>query len=222
MARKEKNRNIMMLICTWKACKAKRTLWSNTIFERFKTDPTKVLSVVRLCFEGYKMIEIKELMDISGSIIINILSTVREKTVEKYYSDLEQIGGDDIIVEVDEAKFGKRKYYRGHRVEKVWVFDVVEGIVEKKSVSIVVENRSTGTLLFLMKKYIKKDSIIFGDCWRGYARIREYFHRHFTVNHSLSFVDLSRQLIQIILRELEGIKMNVPRRHRTKIFIPFY
>ncbi|KCZ79629.1 hypothetical protein H312_02985, partial [Anncaliia algerae PRA339] len=178
MARKEKNRNIMMLICTWKACKAKRTLWSNTIFERFKTDPTKVLSVVRLWFEGYKIKQIKELMDISGSTIINILSAVREKTVEKYYSDLEQIGGDDIIVEVDEAKFGKRKYHRGHRVEGVWVFGMVERTVERKAVFIVVENRSADTLLFLMKKYIKKDSIIFSDCWRGYARVGEYFHRH--------------------------------------------
>ncbi|KCZ81846.1 hypothetical protein H312_00745, partial [Anncaliia algerae PRA339] len=36
--------------------------------------------------------------------------------------------------------------------------------VERKAVFIVVENRSADTLLFLMKKYIKKDSIIFSDC----------------------------------------------------------
>jgi hypothetical protein len=28
---------------------------------------------------------------------------------------------EGIIVEVDETKLGKRKYYRGHRVVKVWV-----------------------------------------------------------------------------------------------------
>src|SRR5947207_2250924 len=32
-----------------------------------------------------------------------------------------QIGGEGVIVEIDEIKMGKRKYNRGHRVEGVWV-----------------------------------------------------------------------------------------------------
>ena len=39
------------------------------------------------------------------------------------------IGGEGIIVEIDESKFGKRKYNRGHRVEGVWVVGGVEIIV---------------------------------------------------------------------------------------------
>lgn len=31
------------------------------------------------------------------------------------------VGGDGIIVEIDESKLGKRKFNRGHRVEGVWV-----------------------------------------------------------------------------------------------------
>lgn len=30
------------------------------------------------------------------------------------------IGGDDAIVEIDESKFGKRKYHRVKRVERCW------------------------------------------------------------------------------------------------------
>lgn len=33
-----------------------------------------------------------------------------------------KLGGDGKIVEIDESKFGKRKYHRGHRVEGQWVF----------------------------------------------------------------------------------------------------
>ncbi|ELU13096.1 hypothetical protein CAPTEDRAFT_186616 [Capitella teleta] len=32
------------------------------------------------------------------------------------------IGGPDVIVEINESKFGKCKYQRGHRVEGSWVF----------------------------------------------------------------------------------------------------
>jgi hypothetical protein len=36
------------------------------------------------------------------------------------------IEGEGIIVEIDESKFGKRKYIRGHRVEGIWVVGGVE------------------------------------------------------------------------------------------------
>ena len=34
----------------------------------------------------------------------------------------EKIGGNGVEVEIDESKFGKCKYYRGHQVEGQWVF----------------------------------------------------------------------------------------------------
>jgi hypothetical protein len=37
-----------------------------------------------------------------------------------------KIGGNGVIVEIDESKFGKRKYNRGHRVDGVWVVGGVE------------------------------------------------------------------------------------------------
>jgi hypothetical protein len=36
------------------------------------------------------------------------------------------IGGDNIVVEIDGSKLGKRKYHRGHRVEGVWVVGGIE------------------------------------------------------------------------------------------------
>ena len=33
-----------------------------------------------------------------------------------------KIGGKDVVVEIDESKFGKRKYIVGHRVTWGWVF----------------------------------------------------------------------------------------------------
>ena len=38
----------------------------------------------------------------------------------------DKIGGPGKQVQIDESKFGKRKYHRGHRVEGQWVFGRIE------------------------------------------------------------------------------------------------
>ena len=47
---------------------------------------------------------------------------------------MEQIGGAGVDVEIDESKFGKRKYHKGHRVKGAWVFGGVEKNTERKNV----------------------------------------------------------------------------------------
>lgn len=42
-----------------------------------------------------------------------------------------KIGGPGIIVEIDEMKFGKKKYNRGHQVIGSWIIGGVERIDEK-------------------------------------------------------------------------------------------
>lgn len=36
-----------------------------------------------------------------------------------------------MVVEIDESKFGKVKYHMEHRVEEVWVFEIVEKELKK-------------------------------------------------------------------------------------------
>ena len=44
-----------------------------------------------------------------------------------------QIGGDGIIVEIDEAKFGRRKYNRGRLITGQWLFGGIERRTKKCS-----------------------------------------------------------------------------------------
>ena len=101
------------------------------------------------------------------------------------------IGGPGVEVEIDESKFGRQKYNRGRMVEGHWVFGGTERITGN-SFLVEVEKRDAKTLIPIIKKYIRPNSIIYSDEWRAYSGIQSipgcnYTHR--TVNHSQNFVD---------------------------------
>jgi hypothetical protein len=66
---------------------------------------------------------------------------------------MEAIGGPGKIVEIDESKFGKRKYYKGHQVEGQWVFGGLER-GSGKCFLVPVETRDAETLMALIKEWI--------------------------------------------------------------------
>ena len=97
-------------------------------------------------------------------------------------------GGKGAEVEIDESKFGKRKYHKGHPVEGQWVF----GGIQRKTGDcflVAVENRTRKTLLAIIKKYIKRETTIHSDCWKAYDVLGEEGYNHLKVNHSVNFVD---------------------------------
>ena len=53
----------------------------------------------------------------------------------------------------------------------------------------IVEDRSAETLMPLIKKYIKKGSIIHSDCWKSYSSLEKEGYFHLTVKHSEEFVN---------------------------------
>ncbi|KAG0436766.1 hypothetical protein DMUE_4066 [Dictyocoela muelleri] len=113
---------------------------------------------------------------------------MNENVKARFFESLEPIGGEVVIVEIDESKFGKRKYHEGHRVEGVWVLGKVERFGDRRIILVNIENRNSETLTELIGKYIKPWSIIYSDCLRGYANISKFF-THLTVNHSLRFIN---------------------------------
>ena len=98
------------------------------------------------------------------------------------------LGGPGKVVEVDEAKFGKRKFHRGRRVNGVWIF----GILERGSNNCVVmpvEDRTEETLLSEIVKYVAPGATIISDCWASYNGLKRLGYVHMKVNHSKFFKD---------------------------------
>jgi len=126
------------------------------------------------------------------------------------------IGGPGRIVEIDEAKVGKRKYNCGRLVEGQWVF----GGIDRQSGEffiVPVESRNTETLLEIIKNRIADGTTIISDCWKSYNCLSDEGYQHQTVNHSKNFVDPdTRAHTQNIERLWRDLKANIPRYGRRK------
>ncbi|XP_071093641.1 uncharacterized protein [Haliotis cracherodii] len=103
-------------------------------------------------------------------------------------ADSEKIGGPGTTVEIDESKFGKRKYHRGKRVEGVWVLGGIER--ESRHVFLTtLTDRSAATLIPAIERHVAKGTTIITDCWKAYSSLGKIGYTHQTVNHSLNFKD---------------------------------
>ena len=126
------------------------------------------------------------------------------------------IGGDGLTVEIDESKFGKRKYNVGRVIEGQWVFG---GFCrETKEIFMVpVEARDANTLLAVIKEYIAPGSVVISDCWKAYDCLSKEGYEHLTVNHSYNFVDpITKAHTNNIERKWLDAKRSVPRFGRRK------
>jgi transposase-like protein len=142
---------------------------------------------------------------------------LRQLVTDSLDTDDTIIGGDGIIVQIDESKFGKRKYNRGHRVEGAWVLVGVEITADRKVFAEVVENRTESTIVEVLQRHVARGSTIWTDCFSSYKNLSRIFNIvHQTVNHSVEFVDRESG---VNTNTVEGtnyaLKNFVPPRNRT-------
>jgi transposase-like protein len=132
--------------------------------------------------------------------------------------ETQMIGGQDVVVQIDEAKMGKRKYHQGHRVDGVWLVGGVELTPARKTFFVPVEDRSAATILPILDRYVAPGSIVVTDCWKAYASIQKELEMlHFTVNHSQTFRDpISGAHTNNIEGTWNGLKISINPRNRVR------
>lgn len=214
---------VYVVRCTWKHCGSTITLWSKTVLENSKITFLEFLAILDLWLMNMPLHLICKLMFIDRKTLRRLLSNVSSVLVPKYYSSIQKIVGNNVEVEVDESKFGKRKYHRGHRVDGVWVLGMVERTTSRRIVVIPVNDRSRPTLSSILHQYVEKDSVLLSDCWKAYANSNLYFKSHNTVNHSIGF---KNSLTGTHTNTIEGtwcaIKSQTPVRCRTRALVSLY
>ena len=138
-------------------------------------------------------------LDISEHSLMDWKNFAREVCLCVIETGSEQIGGPGCVVEIDESKFGKRKYHRGKRVDEVWVFGGIERDL-KRCFFEIVKDRSAQTLIPLIKKYIKPGTQIISDCWKAYSSLEKEGYTHLTVNHFKEFKNQKPVSVQTLLK----------------------
>lgn len=113
--------------CSYRGCGKKISIRKGSWFEKAHLSLAKIIKLTY--YRVYKYPE--ELMDHelkigSGHTAVDWYNFAREICVEILGKNSEKIGGPGEVVEIDESKFGKRKYHRGKQVEGVWVFGGIE------------------------------------------------------------------------------------------------
>jgi transposase-like protein len=204
--------------CTNRDCRKEISALKNSFFYKTRLALNQALHLAHLWLCGATADFALQYLGHSSHTIADYFDYFRKLVADSLDTQDFKIGGNGIIVEVDESKFGKRKYHRGHSVEGVWIFGGVERTEERKLFLVQVEDRTAETLLALIERHIHPGSIIYSDLWRGYARIEEDLQmRHYTVNHSVGFVDQDTGVhTNIIEGTWSGVKRKVPVRNRTK------
>jgi transposase-like protein len=144
---------------------------------------------------------------------------------KQIYSKNKKIGGRNEIVEIDETKIAKRKYNKGHHVEGAWIIggiqrsrlkNKVKG-ENKKMFLLPIEKRDVDSIDNIIKKFVKKDTAIYTDCWKGYNNLKNIRYKHFTVNHSKHFKDPKTGIhTNNIEGSWNGLKQSMSPRNRNK------
>jgi len=209
--------------CCWRLCNKRISLWGSTVFKSRIWPVSVQLAILDAWIIGMRPQHIARFFRIKVRGLYRFFNRVIPVLVRKFYASIPKIGGDGVVVEIDESKFGKRKYNRGHHVDGVWVFGMVERTEERRIILVSVPNRSAETLTQLAQRYIEQSSTIYSDMWRGYASFKSYFHEHLTVNHSIEFVSSTNGVhTNSIEGNWAGLKTETPVRGRTRRLIDRY
>ena len=172
---------------TYKIKDVKVSIRTNSWMKDANLTVEEILELIYLWSHGYSIGDIEHELKISHRTIVEWTMYLRETCTSVVMEQSQQIGGQDIHVEIDESKFGKRKYYKGHRVEGQWIFGGRESADTSKVFMVPVANRKKTTLLPIIDKWIAKGSIIHSDCWKSYNDLSKMGYTHLTVNHSKEF-----------------------------------
>lgn len=226
------NLNKKLYVCKFYKCRKAISPLKGTIFNKL-TLPLNIQLHVLYYFLGKVPCSFTaSTLGISKNTVSSYNKLFRKHLKNKQLPNMNiKIGGRNTIVEMDETKIAKRKYNKGHRVEGAWVIGGIERSKlktkikneNKKLFLIPIEERNIDNIDLIVKKYVKKGTTIYTDCWKGYNNLKNIGYKHMTVNHSKHFKDPETGVhTNTIEGTWNGLKQSIIPRNRNKKDILLY
>lgn len=95
-------------------CCFKKSIVAGTWFERSRLSIKKVSILVKLYLgNSYDSKQVADILEVNKNILTDWTNFIKEVCSDYLRMNGTMIGGDSKIVEIDETKFGRRKYRRG-------------------------------------------------------------------------------------------------------------
>jgi ISXO2-like transposase domain len=216
-------KNLREVKCTTKNCRKVFPVTTSPLFYKSKLNNDKILRIIQHLKLYVATNAICELLEVNKNTVCRIRKKITTLLYKDFITKGLVIGGEEIVVEVDETKMGRRKYNKGHKVDGVWILGMVEKTTQRRIIAVPVEKRDTGTLNRKILQFVHPGSIIHTDKWKGYTDLEKVGYKHYVVNHSKHFKDPETGIhTNTIEGNWSGLKVKVPKRYRTKELIHFY
>ena len=149
-------KNLKFARCSRKGCRKINFMFNNELIKvsKLKMDDLVMLIYYLLHAMPTKFINLS--LGMSNKTIL-IFRKMLEVTMKREYKRLKwRIGGPGIVIEVDESKFGKRKYNRGRLVDGVWVVGLVERTEKRRIFLVSVKKKDITTSNRIGNKRVDK------------------------------------------------------------------
>lgn len=193
----EYNRNVNLgyiLRCPNRNCRSTHSLCSGTYFENLHFPILKYIYLFYYWASRTPITVVREHLGIELPTLIDHYNYCRDICSWRLLQQPIQLGGPNIVVQIDESLFVKAKYNVGHALYRPqrWVFGLYDTSTKQGYITFV-QQRDENTLLPIIQQVVLPGTIIHSDQWAAYNGILRLPHpqpyRHLTVNHSVNFVD---------------------------------
>jgi transposase-like protein len=202
--------------CTKKGCGTQVSIRQGSFFAKSKLLCSKIMQISYFWLNKIPVSATITMTATSPNTVCNFYRHLRELVADSLDEEDTIIGGNGVVVEIDESKLSKRKYNRGHHIEGAWVIGGIERTEEKRRFIVKIDNRDANTILGVIRAHVLPGSIVYTDMWRGYSRVSEALGlEHHVVNHSAEFVSSDGVHTNTIEAVWCGLKLVIPKRNRT-------
>jgi len=170
-------------------------------FEDFNLNVGEIFYLIGKCFlSKTPYLQVKEETGICDETYTRLKKRIRD-ILRAYYENLPKLGTNGEIIEIDEAKFIKKKQSANRKGRQVRQNDWVIGMTErntKKSRVVIVANRNANTIKTIVNRYISKNaSLVISDEWKSYRILRLQGYKTDQIKHKKEFVKKELKTIKI-------------------------